>query len=338
MNPIDRMGASHGGNLDEAERLFGRTEGGWLDLSTGINAVAYPNTEINDTSLRLLPQPAQLEALLSAARVHYRIPKNVDLVAGPGSQALIQWLPMLVAPRSITVLGPTYSEHARTWLSEGHRVSEVTSLQDAEHSEVVIVVNPNNPDGRTFTPAELIDFARQNRFRGGFLVVDEAFADVAPEASVIPFLKDEPIIVLRSIGKFFGLPGLRLGFAVGVPKFVAGLEKKLGPWAVPGPTLEIGIRSLNDRSWTDSARIQLRDRREQFDRVLIGANLGIIGGTDLFRLVHDERAAKIYERLGRAGILVRRFQTWGNWLRLGVPGTTNDLRRFEQAIKFAMSL
>jgi len=144
-------------------------------------------------------------------------------------------------------------------------------------------------------------------------------------------------VVLRSFGKFFGLPGLRLGFAIGQPELVASLECRLGPWAVPGSAIEIGTRALEDQLWIETTRDRLRERRQLIDRILIDINLEIIGGTDLFRLVREECAPKIYNHLGEAGIFIRRFSKREDWLRLGVPGSRNDLRRLEEALKASMS-
>jgi cobalamin biosynthetic protein CobC len=80
----------------------------------------------------------------------------------------------------------------------------VDDIPGTDGADIIVVVNPNNPDGRTFPPAKLIDLSRSLAARGGFLVVDEAFADVDPEGSVIPHLCDDAIIVLKSFGKFFG--------------------------------------------------------------------------------------------------------------------------------------
>jgi cobalamin biosynthetic protein CobC len=337
MNDIGQTSIHHGGDLTQAERRFGRPDAGWLDLSTGINADPYPLTDVNPITLYRLPQSAAMERLLAAARRCYRIPDGAAIVAGPGSQALMQWLPTLAGFRPVAVLGPTYSEHVRTWMAAGHRVVEVLDLADASAAEVVVLVNPNNPDGRAFDPAELIGLARARAKQGGFLVVDEAFADVSPDASVIPHLKDQPVVTLRSFGKFFGLAGLRLGFAVGAPDLIAGLERKLGPWAVSGPAVEIGARALGDTAWIDATRIKLRERRERLDDALAETGLRILGGTDLFRLVAHDRAQEIFRLLAEAGVFVRAFPDRGTWLRFGVPGTASDLSRLRRALSSAMA-
>ena len=333
MNKISQASADHGGDLAETERRFGRPSEGWLDLSTGINAEAYPATDVDAEFLRRLPQSAAMAGLLAAARRCYRVPDGAALVAGPGSQALMQWLPTLVDSRLVAVVGPTYSEHARTWTDAGHRVVEVAGLADASAADVVVIVNPNNPNGRAFPPADLIGLARGRSRRGGFVVVDEAFADVDPQASVIPHLAGEPVVALRSFGKFFGLAGLRLGFAVGPERLIAEIKRKLGPWAVAGPTVAIGARALDDRAWIAAMRGRLGGRREKLDAALEAAGLKIMGGTDLFRLVSHDRAPEIFRSLAMAGIFVREFPERPAWLRFGVPGAPADLDRLRQALQ-----
>lgn len=332
MTVIPKTPPYHGGNLDEAVELFGQPEGGWIDLSTGINPNPYPGTSVTSGSLTQLPQAGPLGALLDAARRYYKVPDGASIIAAPGSQAVLQVLPTLSSALTVAVVGPTYNEHAETWRDCGHRVMTVLDVSSGADADVVVLVNPNNPDGRRHPPAEIVAAARVLRERGGLLVVDEAFADVAPQVSVIPEIGDAPIIAVRSFGKFFGLPGLRLGFAVGTPKRIEALRRRLGPWAVSGPAIEIGIRALNDENWIKKTRISLSNNSEKLNSMLRGFGLYVVGGTELYRLVDHPKAPEFFERLGRAGIFVRRFPDHPNWLRIGLPGSAADFQRLEAAL------
>ena len=229
--------SEHGGDLDEAVELFGHPKRAWLDLSTGINPTPYADASITNESLWNLPRAFQ-DGLSDAARRYYGVPDGTPVVAAPGSQAVLQALPTLLSGRTVAVVSPTYDEHAQTWRDCGHRVTEISDLASASEADVLVLVNPNNPDGRIYPPSALVEAARVLGERGGLLLVDEAFADVAPQASVIPQIGGLPIIVVRSFGKFFGLPGLRLGFAVGAPHHIEALRRRLGPWSVSGPAIE----------------------------------------------------------------------------------------------------
>ena len=126
-----------------------------------------------------------------------------------------RWFAVWFQPGRAAILTPTYSEHARAAALAGHVVAEVRDLGAIGGADLVIVTNPNNPDGRLFAKGDLLDVAKTLSARGGVLVVDEAFMDVGPRgASLAPEIGRGNIVVLRSFGKFFGLAGLRLGFAL----------------------------------------------------------------------------------------------------------------------------
>lgn len=327
-----RWAGEHGGNLSQAAARFGIPEEDWLDLSTGISPIPYPDTALSPASLARLPSAGALAALLSAARAAYGVPAAGGLCAAGGTQALIQVVPLVAAARDVAVLSPTYSEHARVWRSNGRAVRDVGELAETAGAAVVIVTNPNNPDGRRWGPAAL-DAVRTSLARaGGLLVVDEAFADVAPEISLAPMAGADGLVVLRSFGKFFGLAGLRLGFAAGPPALIANIEARLGPWAVSGPALEIGRRALTDREWIAAARARLAALRHRLDELLRSAGYEVIGGTDLFRLVACDDAQTVFLALAGAGVLTRPFAGQPCWLRIGLPGDDDGFDRLARAL------
>ena len=188
--------------------------------------------------------------MIAAAREAYAIPASAGIVAAAGTQSLIQWLPQLASSGPVAIAEPTYNEHAPAWRLAGHDVIARADLDDLPPAvRHVVVVNPNNPDGRVISRAALARIAGLVKERGGWLVVDEAFADVEPETSVIELCADLPIVVLRSFGKFYGLAGLRLGFAVAPQQIARHIALALGPWACSGPALTIGAAALRDREW-----------------------------------------------------------------------------------------
>ncbi|HEY9079639.1 threonine-phosphate decarboxylase CobD [Magnetovibrio sp.] len=324
----------HGGDPKAVEARFPAPKDGWLDLSTGINPVPYPLPPVPGKMFARLPLQADLQALLDAARRAYGVPDRAAIVASPGTQALIQMVPTLFAPSSVSIMGPTYGEHAPAWSVAGHRVEDVRSIcaQAAQPAPFGVVVHPNNPDGRTQTVEGLLAFSEELHDRGGVLVVDEAFADVTPELSVTPHAGSDGLVVLRSFGKFFGLAGVRLGFAVTTPDIAQRLSAKLGPWAVSGPALWAGTHALDDRDWTEAARVRLKSDARRLDDILQRAGFKIVGGTDLFRLGESDDAPAVFEKLGQAGILVRPFDYQPRWLRFGLPGTQADWARLEAAL------
>ena len=332
----------HGGDLADAMATGGGEPSDWLDLSTGINPHPWPvPAELRTEGWTRLPSRADLAALGDAARRAYRVPDRLAIVAAPGTQALIQWLPRLAEPGPVAILGPTYAEHGRAWCVAGCSVAEVDRPDSlarnsdlpqatvADGARHLVAVNPNNPDGRVLPPRELLDAARG---RNGWTVIDESFCDVMPDASVIPHLADEAAVVLRSFGKFYGLAGLRLGFAIGPEPIVAALARALGPWAVSGPALAIGRAALADAGWADAMRTRLAAEAATLDGVLTRTGLRIVGGTSLFRLAEAKDARALHEQLVQARIWVRRFADRPRLLRFGLPPDRAGLDRLAAAL------
>ncbi|MCF3933189.1 threonine-phosphate decarboxylase CobD [Acuticoccus sp. M5D2P5] len=313
----------HGGELADARAHGG--DGPILDLSTGINPHAYPAAFAPDV-LRPLPQREADDRLRDAARRAYHVPDDADIVAAPGTQAILQWLPHCLPATRVTVIGPTYQEHAAIW-SRHAPTTTVPTIDDAPATGLTVIVNPNNPDGRFVAADRLAAHAAATQSEAIALVVDEAFGDLAPERTAAGTART---LVLKSFGKFYGLAGLRLGFAIGPAEAIAPLRAALGPWAVSGPALEIGARALADAPWAAAMRERLARERAELDGALATAGLTVVGGTDLFRLVETEDAAAWHAALAREGIWTRIFPTHPRRLRIGLPGEA--LPRLEAAL------
>ena len=319
----------HGGAIAAAAQTFGIPAADWLDLSTGIAPHSFPVPPLPAQTWHCLPDAAAVARLQAVAAGYYGAPEPAYVLPVAGTQAAIQWLPRILDPaQDVAILAPTYGEHACAWAAAGHRVHPVARAEDVPRvCRTVVIVNPNNPDGRVLTPAQLLALAERR-----CVVVDEAFADVMPQVSVAGCCDRAPFIVLRSVGKFFGLAGLRLGFVIAEPALIARLAAAQGPWAVSGPALAIGIEALGDAQWIAAARDSLVRRAHRLDTLLAAAGLAVIGGTALFRLAADPDAAALFEHLARTGILVRPFADQPHWLRFGLPGDDAAFGRLEAAL------
>ena len=328
----------HGGDLSAARQMFPGAPEPFVDLSTGINPDPYPVPVLPYDLYARLPDSAALARLVAAAVTAYGAPSAAHLVAAPGTQILLPLIASLVPPGRATVLAPTYIEHARAAALAGHAVTEVSDIGALGDAGLAILTNPNNPDGRLLAKDELIAVARKLQARGGLLVIDEAFMDAGPvDASLAgESLAGEVglgnVVVLRSFGKFFGLAGLRLGFAIGAPALVERIKSLLGPWAVSGPALAIGTQALADCAWIGATQDRLAQAATRLDTILTGAGLDIVGGTTLFRLTRSHAAAKLFHHLGCAGIFVRRFPDHADWLRLGLPAAEPEWERLQKAM------
>lgn len=294
----------HGGGLDAAIERFGGNRDNWLDLSTGINPVPYPVQDIPARSWTALPDADAVSALEQAARVFWDVPENAAILAAPGASALIARNPAVRPPGSVQIAQITYNEHAAAFQEAGWQV--LPELQ----AEVRVVVHPNNPDGQMW----------DGRDPGTELtVIDESFCDVCPEASLIARTAAPGTLILKSFGKFWGLAGLRLGFAIGDPSVIDKLAAGLGPWPVSGPALTLGAKALSDTAWSDATRERLAADSARLDRLMTRVGASAIGGTTLFRLYKVDDAAAWQARLANCHIWSRIFPYSKTWLRLGLP-------------------
>ena len=318
----------HGGMIAAARALFPEAPEPFVDLSTGINPVAYPLGALPAEAFARLPDAADVAALEAVAARAYGAGDPAMVVAAPGAQILIGVLPYLLPMAEVAVVSPTYGEYAACWAGAGHRVTEVPTLDAVGAASCVVVCNPNNPNGRRFDSAALLRVADGLARRGGVLVVDEAFADFEG-VSVMPHMPHPGVVVLRSFGKSYGLAGVRLGFAVAEPAIVARLRGALGPWAVSGVAVHVGMRALADGAWRRQTVARLDRDVARLDGLVTSVGFDVIGGTRLFRLYESDRAPAVHEALGRRGILVRRFDGNRRWLRFGLPGGEAEWARLE---------
>ncbi|MEL6801221.1 MAG: threonine-phosphate decarboxylase CobD [Pseudomonadota bacterium] len=318
----------HGGNLDWAVATYGGPAKGWIDLSTGINARPYPVPEMPPRAWTALPTQSDMSALVDAARRAYDTAGEIVPLAG--AQAAIQLVPRLLAPGTARVLGPTYNEHAAALRTSGWSVVEVARLDDLAGADLAIVVNPNNPDGRTHRPEALIALAQYV----GVLVVDESFADSTPELSLAPQItpETERIVVERSFGKFYGLAGVRLGFALVGTGLAERLTALTGPWGVSGPAIAAGQAALADPIWHARTCKRLARETARVDALATAAGWSLVGGTALFRTYATPNAQAAQDHLASRRIWTRRFLYSDTWLRLGLPGRTAHWARLEAAL------
>ncbi|MCW8307491.1 threonine-phosphate decarboxylase CobD [Acidiphilium sp. PA] len=310
----------HGGRREAMRQAYPAAPQPWIDLSTGINPIPYPVPTLPPDCFTRLPDPEAATRLESIAAAAYRVSDPAMVAAAPGTQILIELLARLLPRPHIAILGPTYAEHQAAWARGGGRVDLIHDLDALPAPSSLVLCNPNNPDGRIIPPARLRALADHLAARGGLLVIDEAFADLAgPATSMAESLPHPAIVILRSFGKTYGLAGIRLGFALADAPRAAAIRTALGPWAVSGPAIAIGTIALADPAWLTATRHRLTRAAATLDRLLTDAGMTLIGGTPLFRLAATASASAWHDRLARAGIMTRRFDDQPAWLRFGLP-------------------
>ena len=305
----------HGGRLSAAAKHFPQAPGSWIDLSTGISPWSYP---VENTDLSRLPEPESLAHLEAAAAATFGAPDPAEVVAVPGSDLAIRLLPLLLGKQEACYLPPIYSGHRSAWPD-----ARAVAPDAMEEAELLILANPNNPDGRIISPEAL-------RALPGQLIVDEAFADATPGISLAP--NRWGAVVLRSFGKFFGLAGLRLGFVIANRPLAARLRALLGDWPVSSSAIGIATAAYQDKDWHAAQRQRLTYACHRLDTILSAVGVDIAGGTPLFRFTRTAAAADLFRHLARSGILVRPFADDPTALRFGLPSEEPQWQRLERAL------
>ncbi len=319
----------HGGKLRLAATHYGIALEQWLDLSTGINPNGWQGAQPPLSSWARLPED---DDGLEQAASHYYGAQQLLPVAG--SQAAIQTLPKLRAPCRVGVLAHSYNEHAHAWQNAGHDVDLITADQlgvAVEHHDVLVLVNPNNPTGVRFDAQTLLRWHEQLAARGGWLLVDEAFMDCTPEASLAKHTGKPGLIVLRSLGKFFGLAGARVGFVLAHQGLLRTLQEALGPWTICGAARWLATKALNDRAWQHTTRTQLMEQGQRLNSLLSHHVLRPDGDTALFQSIATNQAQAVHEQLAKQGVLTRLFIDQPR-IRFGLPASEAEWQNLEHAL------
>ncbi|MDB2705462.1 threonine-phosphate decarboxylase CobD [Pseudomonadota bacterium] len=320
----------HGGNLNSAAKHYNIPLNEWLDLSTGIN----PNGWLVPPSLPAVlwtQLPQDDDGLIAAAQDYY---KCESLLAVAGSQAAIQTLPKCRPHSRVGLLSPAYAEHAHAWQQAGHEVITLDAEQitaSLSGLDVLIIINPNNPTGQRFSALQLLKWHETLSAHGGWLIVDEAFIDVTPELSLSHLCPKNGLIVLRSIGKFFGLAGLRTGFVLASKELLLILKEQLGPWPIAAMSRYITSQALTDKQWQQQNRQLLISQGEKLTQLLHKVGLSPQGSCSLFQWVQTDQAEYLHQKLAKMGILTRLFSQPAS-LRFGLPQSDHDWQRLQSAL------
>jgi cobalamin biosynthesis protein CobC len=319
----------HGGNLKQAAQQYGIPLASWLDLSTGINPNHYPIPEIPLSAWHQLPEDH--DDLIEAACQYYGCASALPTA---GSQAAIQLLPKLRSTCHIAMLRTMYQEHAHAWIKHGHHVTffeAPPNIDVLEQADVVLVCNPNNPTGERFSKDTLLQWHQKLARKGAWLIVDEAFMDATPEDSIAKHTHLEGLFVLRSLGKFFGLAGARVGFLLTQHPYLTLAQELIGPWSLTGASRYIATQALLDYHWQDNTRKKLISDSQKLQKMLTLNGLLPIGSTALFQYMANPQALAIQNQLAQHGVWIRAFNQ-PHAIRLGLP-PEGGWEKLDQALK-----
>ncbi|AZN37514.1 threonine-phosphate decarboxylase CobD [Iodobacter ciconiae] len=329
----------HGGDLLRAISAYGGDLADWIDCSSGIAPWAYPLPAVPGHIWQRLPD--QDQALLIAAQDYYGCNQ---LLALAGSQAGIALLPKLRPACQVAIISPSYAEHHWQWQQAGHQTSAISSEQvdkwcmaNKAHHPVLIVVNPNNPSAQQISAETLLAWHTKLAEHGGWLIVDEAFADCAPAASLLPHAGKTGLIILRSVGKFFGLAGIRLGFIACEKQLLDKIKRALGPWHISGPAQWAGQIALSDKAWQSAQQQRLLANQRWMIATLSEAGLPPGGSLPLLHWSPASNAKTLHGKLAKQKIWCRLFdQTNHQGLRFG-PVAEHQQAQFKTRLMAALN-
>lgn len=320
----------HGGRLLEAAQHYQIPLAQWLDLSTGINPDGYPVPDIPAAIWQRLPE--EQDNLIAAAQQYYQC---ASILAVAGSQAAIQSLPLLRASGTAGIITPAYAEHAYAWKKTGHQTIAIPAHQVdhyIDQLDTLVLVNPNNPTAQTFTQNQCLAWLEKLNQRQGWLIVDEAFIDSSAELSLSTLNPLKGLIILRSIGKFFGLAGLRAGFVLAEPVILTALSELLGPWALSNPSRFVCTQALQDKAWQAETRHSLQQQSQRLKSLLTQYQLIPTGSTHLFQWVQTEQATQVHQQLAKQAVFTRLFSQPFS-LRFGLPANEPEWQHLESALQ-----
>ena len=275
----------HGGTVFAVARQLGVAPEALLDFSASINPLGPPpgvREAVTAAFDRLVhyPDSDATELILALSRCHGLAPEQV--CAANGSTELIYLLPRLVPGRRALVVAPPFSEYGRSlqragWETEYFPLSpedgfalDVNDLADclAAKYDMLLLGNPGNPTGRLYRREEIVPVLDLCRATGTFPVLDEAFMDFCEEESAKELVAGGEGLVLRSMTKFYAIPGLRLGYAIGRQDVIARLAALREPWSVNTLAQVAGVAALADADYARYTREYVAAERQWFSATL----------------------------------------------------------------------
>ncbi|TCS39034.1 threonine-phosphate decarboxylase CobD [Reinekea marinisedimentorum] len=335
------MAVTHGGNLLEIAARYKTDAADWLDLSDGVSPFSIPLGPVPIEAWQALPQNA--DGLEQAAQQYYQ--SAFEPLAVAGSQAAIMALPAVITEqlgRCGTVALPRvgYKEHEQAWtvFKKNNQRWSIVYYQDQPTDaqlagcDVVVLINPNNPTGYLLDAERLWALHNKLAEQGRWLVVDEAFMDVTPHCSVLNRVQRfDHTVVLRSLGKFFGLAGARVGFVFANPSVLTALTETIGPWTVTGPSRWAAKQALGNSQWQQQNRQRLARSSERLHRLLAQHFDSPMATHALFITVKLSDAVAVHGALCQQQVLTRLCDE-KNALRFGIPGDDRQWQKLESAL------
>jgi threonine-phosphate decarboxylase len=331
---------THGGDVDRVACEMGIPAGRLLDFSANVNPMGLPARAAERLAReacdpRLVshypnPQATELRQLLSQ---RLDVPAEC-ITIGAGADSLIHAAVRALLPKRCLISIPAFSEYERACRAYG---CEVASLPlAAEAGDLIVLNNPHNPTGACSTRAEMLDRLDAARANGCSVLADEAFIDYCPEAAITGEAAARVgVVAIRSLTKFFGCPGLRVGYAVAAPETACSLAAQLPPWPVTTLALNALAEALRDAGFAQRTLEMNQQARTRLSAALASLGIQVFPSSANFlflRLPDCFQALQVRDRLIREyAILVRECDSFagiehGKHLRVAVRLESENAR------------
>jgi threonine-phosphate decarboxylase len=348
-----RLDRAHGGDIEASARSAGIEPQEIIDFSASINPLGPPPSARNAFiksygQISRYPDPYGEKLKEALAKRHGM--RTAEVLVGNGSTQLLYLLCAVLRPRTALVGGPAFSEYGNALALGGSSIRSLSLTVDDgfqfsterlmaawdKSCDLLVLATPNSVTGQLIAKREIENIARLALIRKSFVLIDEAFIDFVENESVKMLVRNNPfLIVLRSLTKFYALPGLRLGYLLGEARTVAQLAAYREPWSVNGPALSVALACLEDAAfpakterWLEQERAFLLQRLMKLD------GFHPFSSRTNFLLVRmDKRrgdALQLRAFLLRKKILIRACNSFaelgGDFFRIAVRGRKDNRR------------
>jgi len=322
---VQKTPRTHGGNIYAAAKRYGLKEKTIIDFSSNVNPLGPSSVAIHAAKKALsfidrYPDPDMRELRTAIARYFGIKPGHV--MCGNGSNSIIHLIPRVFRPKKVLIPFPTFSEYTAAVQDAGGEVVPFPLLERAgfridpleisfalKDVDMAFLCNPNNPTGQIIPKAEMLEIVQYAREHGVGLVVDEAFMDFMEAESIIKeAVESSHLICLRAFTKLFGMPGLRIGYAVSDERTIAALREGQEPWTVSIPAEQAAIAVLGHWSYISKTRRLIEKERSRLLsalRILPGVETFPCSANFIFIKLTSMDVPMFVDKLGERGMLVR---------------------------------
>ncbi len=340
---------AHGGNVFQIARELGLDPSAILDFSASINPLGMP-AGVRRAALEALDRAVhypEIDAasLTEALAAHLGLPAG-NLLPGSGSTELLYLFPRVLKPRRALLVTPAFSEYERSLQQAGAAIDsfplspddgfrlDVASLlrRMTPQTDIVLLTNPGNPSGAGIEPAVIEEIARAVREQA-VVGVDEAFVDFVPQLSVIDRVTEHAnLYVLRSLTKFYAIPGLRAGYLAGPERGIARLAAARPPWPFATVAQAAAQAALDEEDYRRQTLETIPVLRRQLAEGLSAMGITVYPSVANFLLARLEGAGasarELAAELRGRGILIRDCSNFppldGRYFRVAVRTATEN--------------